>query len=213
MVGVAQDIRASRWESEWLASFYLPYSQAPPKALGQAELLVRTDGRPAGLIPAIRHELQSVEKDLALANIKTQAEEMNEKYLGRVQPVATLLGFFAALALLLTVIGIYGVVPFAVTQRTQEIGIRMALGAQAGDVVQLVIAQGMKPVLSGIAFGMISSFALTRLLRNLLFSVSATDSLTFFMVALLVSVVALLACLVPACRATKVDPMETLRYE
>jgi ABC-type antimicrobial peptide transport system permease subunit len=124
-----------------------------------------------------------------------------------------LLGIFGGLALLLAAIGLYGVLAFTVSQRTREIGIHIALGARARDVLLMVIRQGMTLVLVGIGFGMLGAYALTRTMRSLLFEVAPTDSLTFSITALLLAFVGFLACYVPARRATKVDPLEALRYE
>lgn len=148
-----------------------------------------------------------------MVDVRTQADEMNQKYLRTVRPVATLLAIFAGIALVLTVLGLYGLLSFVVTQRTREFGIRMALGAQKRNVLQLVIRHGMKLAVIGIAAGLLMSFSLTRLIRAMLFDVSATDPLTFTTLAALLMFVSVLACYLPAKRATKVDPIEALRYE
>jgi putative ABC transport system permease protein len=175
-------------------------------------MAIRTAAEPAGLIPAIRREIWSEDNDLPLAHIST-LEQLLSKTIAQRRFNLLLLGLFSGLALVLAVVGIYGVVSYAVTQRTPEIGIRLALGAKEGDVRKLVIRQGMIPVVAGIAIGLSGALALTRLMKSLLFGISATDPLTFVGLSLLLIVVALVACWIPARRATKVDPLLALRYE
>jgi putative ABC transport system permease protein len=175
-------------------------------------LIVRTTGDPANLSGALRREVLSLDKEQPVSNIRT-LEQFVATSLAQQQFAMTLLGVFAAVALLLAAIGIYGVLSYAVTQRTHEIGIRMELGAGRGDVLKLVVGQGLRLTLSGLGAGLVAALALTRVLATLLFGVSATDPLTFTLISLLLLVVALLACWIPAYRAAQVDPLVALRYE
>jgi len=151
-------------------------------------------------------------KDQAVFNVRTMEQTVAQSVAAR-RFSMLLLTVFAIVALGLASLGIYGLMSYAVAQRTREIGVRMALGAQVSDVLKLVVGQGMKLALVGVVLGLVASVALTQLMKTLLFGVSATDPLTFIVIALLLTVVALLACWLPAQRATKVDPMIALRYE
>jgi putative ABC transport system permease protein len=164
------------------------------------------------LSSALRGAVAAMDKNLAVSNISAM-EEITAQSIGQERFTLLLLGLFSALALLLAVAGIYGVMSYAVAQRTHEIGVRVTLGAQTRDVLKLVVAQGMVLVLAGVGIGLASALALTRFIRGLLFGVNATDPMTFVGVAALLALVALIACYVPARRASKVDPMVALRCE
>jgi predicted permease len=188
---------------------YLPFQQNPDATI---TLVARTKSDPRGLAATVRREVSMLDKDLPVSNIKF----MDEIVAGSVsQPrvYALLLGIFAGLALVLAAIGIYGVISYSVTQRTHEVGIRMALGAQTRDVLALIIKQGMALALVGIFLGLIVSLALTRVLASQLYGVSSTDPVTFAAISLLLIFVAVIACYIPALRATKVDPMIAVRYQ
>ncbi len=178
----------------------------------QASFVLRTTGDPLALSAAIRHEMRQLDATLLLRNLLS-LDQLVDRTITLQRFNLSLLGLFAALGLALAAIGIYGVMAYGVAQRTHEIGLRMALGAQARDVLRMILKQGMALVLSGIALGLLASLALTRLLQTLLFGVQANDPLTFGLIALLLAIVALLACWIPARRATKVDPMIALRCE
>ena len=174
--------------------------------------VIHTTGQPLRLASAVRSVLAEVQPDQPLYNLMTMEQRLANTTTSRRLNTA-LLGTFAAVALLLAVVGIYGVMSYAVTQRTREIGMRMALGAQPGNVMRFVMGQGMRVVLLGVAIGLIGALALARVLRNLLFQVAPTDPATFVSVALILSAVALLACYLPARRAARIDPMVALRQQ
>ena len=167
---------------------------------------------PAGVAAAVRNEVQSLERNLPIGNPLPISEAINNSlYAARMG--AILLGVFGLLALLLAAVGLYGVMSFSVSRRTRELGIRMALGAQASDVFRMVLRQGMVLVIVGVALGLVAAAAVTRLLTSFLYGIGATDAVTFAAIPLVLLAVALLACYIPARRATKVNPLVALRYE
>jgi putative ABC transport system permease protein len=175
-------------------------------------LVVKSGADPVLLTSAIRDTVQSIDKDQPISAISTMKELVSNSVATR-RMTLVLLGLFSGLALVLGAVGIYGVISYSVTQRTHEIGIRMALGAPRRGVFRLVVGQGLKLAGIGIAIGVVAAFGLARLMSSLLYGVSATDFETFAGVAILLALVALLACSIPARRATRVDPLVALRYE
>ena len=218
IVGVVRHVEQYNLEGQAAQTpqFYLNFNQIPPERLPgntrRINLLTRTDVEPMSLTAAVRGQIAALNKDQPVFNVRTMDEIVAESVAPR-RFSMTLLAVFAVVALALASIGIYGMMSYAVAQRTREIGLRMTLGAQTGNVLRLVIGHGMKLALAGVVLGLIASFALTRTMNNLLFGVSATDPVTFAGIAFLLALVALLACWVPARRATKVDPIVALRYE
>ena len=209
VVGVVGDVRNDGLDDEPKPELYFPYAQNPQTHMF---IVVRTANDPAGLMAAVRREVWAVDKNLPLSDLST-LEQLLDKTIAQRRFNLLLLGMFAGVALVLAAVGIYGVMSYAVTQRIHEIGVRMALGAQTSNVLRMVVGQGIRLALVGIAIGLGAALALTRLMASLLYEVSATDPLTFAVIALMLAAVALVACYVPARRATRVDPMVALRYE
>ena len=211
VIGVVGNVKNFGSEAEGRIRIYTPLGRFD---LGRG-LSISLRSRPGGaeaLAPAVAREIHAIDKDLPVAAVASMSQIFRREA-GPRRFNAALLGALAALALLLAGIGIYGVMAYAVAQRTHEIGVRVALGAQGRDVLRLVVGQGMRLALLGVGVGLVAALALTRLMSSLLYGVAPTDPLTFSAIALLLAAVALLACLVPARRATKVDPMVALRYE
>jgi putative ABC transport system permease protein len=175
-------------------------------------LVIRTAGDPAAFASTLRHEVQALDKDQPIYNVRTM-DDVVANSLGTRRVSMQLFAVFACAALLLAAIGIYGVMAYTVTQRTQDIGIRMALGAQTADVLYMVVRQGMTLVLIGIGVGLAGALGLNRVIASLLFGVNAADPMTFVAISLLLGFVALLACYIPARRASRVDPIIALRAE
>ena len=191
---------------------YFPYTQNPQNPQNQMYLAIRTGADPLSLTSAVRSEVLALDSSQPVYEVKSM-DQLVSTSLAQRQLNMVLFAAFSGIALILASVGIYGVMSYSVTQRTHEIGIRMALGAQQRGVLALVVRQGMSLALAGVGIGLVSAFALTRLMSSLLFGVSATDPLTFLAIAVLLTGVALVACFVPARRATRVDPMVALRYE
>ncbi|MBD0372278.1 MAG: ABC transporter permease [Pyrinomonadaceae bacterium] len=211
IVGVVGDEKVTRMDTATTPVVYGPYLQDPGRTLN---LVVRTSSDPSVVTNSVRSQIQSLDPDLPVFDVRTMQEVIDRSpstFLRRYP--AFLIGTFAAVSLLLAIIGIYGVISYSVTQRTQEIGVRMALGAQRRDILKLIVGQGMTLALLGVGLGLLAAFILTRFLESLLFNVSAKDPLVYAGVSLLLIVVALLACYIPARRAMRVDPMTALRYE
>jgi len=209
IVGVVGDMRRTGFDRPVRPETFLPQSQNPS---GTLTIVARTSADPAKFSSTLRSEVWGIDKDQSVFDVKTMDQTLSEMSSQR-RFNMLLLGVFAALALTLAAVGIYGVMSYSVAQRTHEIGIRMALGAKTTDVLGMVVRRGMLLASAGIGMGLIGAAALTRLMSSLLYGVSATDPLTFVVIPIVLAGVALAACFVPARRATKVDPMVALRYE
>ncbi len=209
IIGVVADVKNDDFDETVDPTSYLPLSQNARRTMS---LVIRGTQDPTQLVPAVRSEVRALDPTLPVSNAKTVSQMIDERMSPK-RLMTYILAVFALSALLLASIGIYGVMSYAVSQRTQEIGIRMALGARAADVLKLVLKNGMALALIGVGIGLAGAFALTRFLESQLFQVAPTDKVTFIAVASSLIVVALLACYIPARRATKVDPLVALRDE
>ena len=209
VVGVISDAKEYSSEKEPPIAVYYPFEQIAARNI---YLVVRTTQDPIQMAGAITKEIQTVDAELAVFDVNSMEERLYDS-LARRRFSMLLLGGFSVVALMLAAIGIYGVMSYAVMQRTREIGIRIALGAQTGQVLKLVLGQGIRLIAMGAGMGLLAAVGLTRVMSSLLFGVSATDPVTFAVIGVLLTGVALLACYVPARRAAKVEPMIALRYE
>ncbi|HSO74239.1 MAG TPA: FtsX-like permease family protein, partial [Blastocatellia bacterium] len=208
IVGVFGNVKHMSLSAETDPEAYEPHAQLT----FDMAVLVRTESDPLTIVSAVQREIKAMDKDLPAYNIRTM-DQFLAASVAHPRFNTLLLTLFAGMALLLTAVGLYGVMSYSVNQRTHEIGIRMALGADRSDVLKLVVGQGMTLTAIGVGVGLTGAFFLTRVLESFLFGVSSTDPATFAAIALLLVAVALVACFVPARRATRVDPMVALRYE
>ncbi|HEX8279927.1 MAG TPA: ABC transporter permease, partial [Chthoniobacterales bacterium] len=210
IVGVVKDVRQNDFVAEPKMQMYMPHEQVG--SFAPNALVVRTKVDPLSLASTVRAQIWAIDKDQPVSDIRTMDEILSEA-VARQRFSMLLLSVFATLALVLAAVGIYGVMSYSVAQRTREIGIRMALGAQRSDVLKMTVAQGLKLVGIGLAIGLAVAFVLTRVMASLLFGISATDPVTFISIALVLALVAVLASYIPAVRAMRVDPMVALRYQ
>jgi putative ABC transport system permease protein len=218
IIGIVRHVEHSSLEGRTTNTpeFYFNFDQLPlatlPRYVRRVNLLVRTTVEPLSLAGPVRNQIAALDKDQAVFNVRTMEQALAQSVAAR-RFSMILLAVFALLALTLAAVGIYGVISYSVAQRTREVGIRMALGARTIDVLNLVVRDGLKLVLTGIVVGLAGALLLTRLMTTLLFGVTATDTVTYVTVALGLIIVALIACCIPARRATKVDPLVALRFE
>jgi putative ABC transport system permease protein len=206
---VVGDVKQNGIDKEPPLQCYMPLPQEPMRSL---VAVARTTGDPLAMASKIEERIHSIDRDLPVFSVRSMDQLLDES-ISQQQLAMALLAGFALLALLLAAMGIYGVMSYAVTTRTHEIGVRMAMGARPTDVLRLVVGQGMTLALIGVAIGLSAALAMTRVMASLLFGVSSTDPLTFVVISLLLIAVAALACYLPARRAARVDPTVALRYE
>jgi putative ABC transport system permease protein len=209
IVGIVGDVRDAALSRKPGPMMYVPFAQAP---LYGAEVVVRSSLSSSSVAAGIREAVRSIDKNLPVTDIEPLNDALG-KSISQERFRTFLLGSFSAIALVLAAVGIFGVMSYSASQRTREIGIRMALGAGRGEVLRLILGQGMKLALFGLGIGVVAALLLTRLMSSLLYSVSATDPVTFASVTIILLSVALTACYIPARRAMRVDPMVALRHE
>jgi putative ABC transport system permease protein len=209
IVGVVKDTKPRELNSEPVAEMYVPFAQDPHRSMA---VMIRTTNKPAAMVAAVRREVRELDSNLPIYSIRTMHSVISES-IAAPRFRTSLLAVFAIVALTLAMVGIYGVMSYSVTQRTREIGIRMAIGAQPRDVFRMVLGQGMLLTVAGLAIGLAGALALTRLMTTMLFGIKPTDPATFVGVAVVLAMVAVIACYIPGRRATKVDPVDSLRYE
>ncbi len=209
IVGIVRDTRHEALSEEPYSQMYAVHTQAPRRSLG---LVVRTSGDPMSLVSAIRSRIADMDRDLPLSNMRTMDQILSES-IQRPRFNMLLITIFAVVAMVLASVGIYGVISYSVSQRTHEIGVRIALGAQPRDIFKMVVGQGLKLAITGVGAGLVAAFALTRVMVSLLYGVQATDPLTFAAISAVLTSIVIMASYIPARRATKVDPMVSLRYE
>jgi predicted permease len=212
IVGVVREIRTGYRQRMSIPGVYAAYTQAPPSAFGQMSLYVRSTVAPLSALPAVREAIRSIEPDLALFDVRTVTDQLDDSVASE-RSTATLLGCFGALALVLASIGLFGTMSHSVASRTKELGIRMSLGAGRGQMLRMVLRESMVVVAIGLVMGIPVSLASTRLVANLLFGIEQVDALTMSTAVALLSLVTVLAAYFPARRASRVDPMVALRYE
>jgi len=209
IVGIVGNIKTDGFDQPDQPHLYFPIFQNPAYAMA---IYVRTDVAPTAVTQSVREQVRAVDRDLPVFGERTMAQVAAESVRRR-RFAMQVVGLFGILALLLAAVGIYGVIAYSVTQRTREIGIRVALGASKTAILRWVLKQGLILTIAGVVVGLVGAFVLTRLLRSLLFGVGPADIVTYGALAVLLTLVALIACYVPARRATKVDPLVALRYE
>jgi putative ABC transport system permease protein len=209
IVGIVSDTRHEGLSAEPYSQMYAVHTQTPRRSLN---LVLRTSGDPMGLVSAIRSRVSEVDGELPLSNVRTMEQILSDSIL-RPRFNMLLITIFAVVAMTLASVGVYGVIAYSVTQRTHEIGVRIALGARPRDIFKMVVGQGLKLAITGVGAGVVAAFALTRVMVGLLYGVEATDPLTFTAISTGLTAIVILASYVPARRATKVDPINSLRYE